>query len=82
MSISKSCTITCGKNLDEAMFLTEEFEILCKQITIGKINGKPQLVEKKHMKKIIEAIKCMVNTNPSFSQEDLKSFKDISFKPL
>ena len=22
----------------------------------------------------------MVNTNPSFSQEDLKSFKDISFK--
>jgi L-fuculose-phosphate aldolase len=50
-------TITCGKNLDEAMFLTEEFEILCKQITIAKINGKPQLVEKKHMKKIIEAIK-------------------------
>ena len=50
-------TITCGKNLDEAIFLTEEFEILCKQITIAKINGKPQLVEKKHMKKIIEAIK-------------------------
>ena len=37
--------------------LTEEFEILCKQITIAKINCKPQLVEKKHMKKIIEAIK-------------------------
>ena len=50
-------TITCGKNLDEAMFLTEEFEILCKQITIAKINGKPKLVEKIHMKKIIEAIK-------------------------
>jgi L-fuculose-phosphate aldolase len=49
--------ITCGKDLEEALFLTEEFEILCKQITIAKLNGKPQLVEKRHMKKIIEAIK-------------------------
>ena len=33
--------ITCGIDLDEALFLSEEFEILCKQITIAKINGKP-----------------------------------------
>ena len=50
-------TISCGKDLDEALFLTEEFEILCKQITIAKINGSPKLVEKKYMKIIIEAIK-------------------------
>ena len=50
MFISKSWYNYCGKNLDEAMFLTEEFEILCKQITIAKINGKPQLVEKTYEK--------------------------------
>lgn len=50
-------TISCGKDLEEAMFLTEEFEILCKQITIARINGKPKLVENKYMKLIVEAIK-------------------------
>lgn len=49
--------ITCGKDLDEALFLSEEFEILCKQITIAKINGKPHLVERRFMKQIIQAIK-------------------------
>ena len=50
-------TISCGKDLEEALFLSEEFEILCKQITIARINGKPKLVESKYMKLIVEAIK-------------------------
>jgi L-fuculose-phosphate aldolase len=50
-------TISCGKDINEALFLTEEFEVLCKQITIANINGKPKLVENKYMKVIIEAIK-------------------------
>jgi L-fuculose-phosphate aldolase len=49
--------ISCGKDIKEALFLTEEFEVLCKQITIANINGKPKLVENKYMKVIIEAVK-------------------------
>jgi L-fuculose-phosphate aldolase len=49
--------IVTGSGLEEALFLTQELEVLCKQITIAKINGTPKLVEKKKMKIIIEAVK-------------------------
>ena len=49
--------IITGKDIDEAAFLAEELETLCKQITIAKINGTAKLVGKKDMKKIIEAVK-------------------------
>ena len=45
------------RNIEEAAFLAEELETLCKQITIAKINGTAKLVGKKDMKKIIEAVK-------------------------
>ena len=49
--------IITGKDIDEAAFLAEELETLCKQITIAKINGTAKLVGKRDMKKIIEAVK-------------------------
>ena len=49
--------IVTGFGIEEALFLAEEFEVLCKQITIAKINGSPKLVSQKNMKKIIEAVK-------------------------
>ena len=49
--------IITGKDIDEAAFLAEELETLCKQITIAKINGIAKLVGKRDMKKIIEAVK-------------------------
>ena len=49
--------IVTGTNINEALHLTEELEVLCKQITIAKINGTPKLVSKNNMKKVLEAIK-------------------------
>ncbi len=49
--------IVTGSDLEEALILTEELEVLCQQITIAKINGTPKLVGNKDMKKIIEAVK-------------------------
>ena len=49
--------IVTGSNLEEALLLTEELEVLCQQITIAKINGRPKLVGNKDMKKIIESVK-------------------------
>ena len=49
--------IVTGSDLEEALILTEELEVLCQQITIAKINGTPKLVGKKDMQKIIEAVK-------------------------
>jgi L-fuculose-phosphate aldolase len=46
-----------GSDLEEALFLAEELEVLCQQITIAKMNGTPKLVGSKDMKKIIEAVK-------------------------
>ena len=45
--ISNHGTITLGKNLDEAIYLAEQFEALCKQITIANINGKPKSIDNK-----------------------------------
>ena len=49
--------IVTGSNIDQALHLAEELEVLCKQITIAKINGSPKLVSKSNMKKVLEAIK-------------------------
>ena len=49
--------IVTGSDLEEALFLAEELEVLCQQITIAKMNGTPKLVGSKDMKKIIEAVK-------------------------
>ena len=49
--------IVTGSNINQALHLAEELEVLCKQITIAKINGSPKLVSKSNMKKVLEAIK-------------------------
>jgi L-fuculose-phosphate aldolase len=49
--------IVTGNNISEALHLAEELEVLCKQITIAKINGTPKLVRTNNMKKVLEAIK-------------------------
>ena len=49
--------IVTGSDLEEALFLAEELEVLCQQITVAKMNGAPNLVRKKDMEKIIEAVK-------------------------
>ena len=50
-------SVIIGKNFEETITLTEELEVLCKQITIAKINGNPKLVSMQNMKKVINAIK-------------------------
>ena len=49
--------IVTGINLSQALHLAEELEVLCKQITIAKVNGTPKLVSQNNMKKVLEAIK-------------------------
>jgi len=50
-------SVIIGENFDETIDLTQELETLCKQITIARINGKPKLVSKSNMKKIIKSAK-------------------------
>ena len=55
--LSNHGIIVTGTDIEEALRLTEEFEVFCKQLTIAKINGIPKTVSKKNMKKIIESVK-------------------------
>ena len=55
--IANHGTITLGQNLNEALYLAEQFEALCKQITIANINGKPKFIDDKKMKLIIKKLK-------------------------
>ena len=55
--IANHGVVTIGKNLDEAFYLAEQFEALCKQITIAKINGKPKLIDEKKMTIILKKLK-------------------------
>ena len=48
--------IVTGTDIEEALRLTEEFEVFCKQLTIAKINGIPKIVSKNNMKKIIKSL--------------------------
>ena len=55
--LSNHGIIVTGSNVSEALHLTEELEVLCKQITIAKINGTPKLVSENNMNKVLKAIK-------------------------
>ena len=55
--IANHGAITLGKDLDEALYLAEQFEALCQQITIANINGNPKFIDHKEMKIIIKKLK-------------------------
>tara|TARA_A100001011_G_scaffold355766_1_gene399258 strand:- start:27367 stop:28008 length:642 start_codon:yes stop_codon:yes gene_type:complete len=55
--IANHGVVTTGKNLEETVYLAEQFEAMCKQITISKINGSPKKIPLKEMKKILIEIK-------------------------
>ena len=55
--IANHGVVSTGVNLKDTLYLAEQFEAMCKQITISKINGKPKKIPMKEMKKILIEIK-------------------------
>ena len=61
--IANHGVVTTGKNLTDTLYLSEQFEAMCKQITISKINGSPKKIPLKEMKKILVEIKNYTKKN-------------------
>ena len=55
--IANHGVVTVGNDLDETLYLSEQFEAMCKQITISRINGVPKKIPLGEMKKILVDIK-------------------------
>ncbi len=61
--IANHGVVSIGKNLNDTLYLAEQFEAMCKQITIAKINGNPKKISPLDMKKILIEIKSYINKN-------------------
>ena len=61
--IANHGVVSIGKNLGSTLYLAEQFEAMCKQITISKVNGFPKKIPIKEMKKILIEIENYTKGN-------------------